>query len=101
MRRRMEERRMERMDRQRPGTISGFGGSSNYDAAKGAGASSFKYWDGDIYVQETQRRHLGHELKVIERIRVDDNNLVYKHEVTGPGGKRDKREIVFDLARES
>jgi hypothetical protein len=91
MRRRMEEPRMEVMNRQRPGTIGGFTGSSHYDPSKGAGASSFKYWDGDTFVQETQRRHLGNELKVIERIRVDGQRLIYKHEVTGPGEQRDER----------
>jgi hypothetical protein len=55
MRQRMQERRMEVMKRQRPGTIAGFGGSSHYDPDKGSGASSFKYWDGDTYVQETLR----------------------------------------------
>ena len=43
------------------------------------------------------RRHLGHELTVSERIRVDGQRLIYKHEITGPGEKRDEREIVFDL----
>jgi len=34
---------------------------------------------------------------VSERIRVDGQRLIYKHEITGPGEKRDEREIVFDL----
>jgi hypothetical protein len=94
----MEERQLEVKQRQRPGTFSGFGGSSGYDPTKGAGASSFNYWDGDTYIQETYRHHKGHKLTVIERIRLDGQRLVYKHEVEGPGGKRDEREITFDLS---
>ena len=56
-----------------------------------------RYWEKDTYIQETHRRHLGHELTVSERIRVDGQRLIYKHEITGPGEKRDEREIVFDL----
>jgi hypothetical protein len=97
MRKRMDERRLEMMQRQKPGTIAGFGGTSNYDPTKGAGASSFNYWDGDTYIQETYRRHLGHEFTVIERIRIDGQRLIYKHQITGPGEKRDEREIIFDL----
>jgi len=47
---------------------------------------------------EILRRHQGHAFKVIERIRVEDKRLIYKHEITGPGGKRDEREITFELA---
>ncbi|SRR6266705_5234213 len=99
MRKRMEERRLEMMQRQRPGTVGAFGAHSNYDPSKGAGSSSFGYWDGDTYVQETYRRHHGHELTVIERIRVEGQRFVYKHEVSGPGEKRDEREIAFGLEK--
>jgi hypothetical protein len=53
--------------------------------------------DGDTYVVETYRGLHGHELTVIERIRLDGQRLIYKHEVTGPGDKRDEREVVFEL----
>ncbi len=33
----------------------------------------------------------------VERIRIDGQRLMYKHEVTGPGGKRDERETNFEL----
>ena len=97
MKKRMEERRREVMQRRKPGTISVFGGSSHYDP-KGSGASSFLYWEGDAFVTETVRSHQGHELIVIESIRLEGNHLTYKHEISGPGGKRDEREIVFDVA---
>jgi hypothetical protein len=43
-------------------------------------------------------RYKGTELSVIERIRIDGQRLIYKHEVTGPGEKGNEREeIVFDL----
>ena len=54
-------------------------------------------WEGDTLVVQTYRQHQGHELMVIERIRVDGQHLIYKHEVTGPGDKRDEREIVFEI----
>ena len=55
-------------------------------------------WEGDSFVTQTYRQHQGHELLVIERIRVDGAHLIYKHEVSGPGEKRDEREVVFDLS---
>ena len=82
---------------QRPGTDSGVGGSANYNPTTGFGSSSMSHWDSDTFVVQTYRHHQGHELKVIERIRLDGQHLIYKHEVTGPGEKRDEREIIFDL----
>ena len=52
MRKKMEVRRLEVIQRQKPGTIAGFGGTSHYDPAKGAGASSFQYWEEDTYIQK-------------------------------------------------
>src|ERR1051326_599857 len=95
MRQRMEDRKREVMQRQKPGTIAAFGGSSNYDPDKGVASSSFNHWDNGMYVQESFRRYKGHELMVIERIRIDGQRLIYKHEISGPGGKRDEREIAF------
>ena len=97
MRQRMDERRREVMQRQRPGMIGGFGGSGNYDPDRGSASSSFSHWDDDTFVTETLRRHKGHEFTVIERVRVDGRHVIYKHEITGPGGKHDEREITFDL----
>jgi hypothetical protein len=97
MRKRMEERRLEVMQRQKPGTIAGFGGSADHNPATGSRSSSFNYWDGDTYVQETHRHHQGHQLKVVERIRAEGKHLIYKHEITGPGDKHDERETTFDI----
>jgi hypothetical protein len=36
-------------------------------------------------------------MMVSERLRVDGKRLIYKHEITGPGDKRDEREITFEL----
>src|SRR2546422_190307 len=94
MRKRMEGRRREMRHGQKPGTTAGFGGSDRYDPAKGAGSSSFQYWEDDTFVQETLRNHKGHELTVVERIGIDGKRLVYKHEITGPGDKHDQREII-------
>ena len=98
MHQRMEDQRREVMKHQRPGTISGFGGSSSFNPDKGVGSSSFNYWDGGTFVQETLRRYKGHELRIVERIGLDGARLIYKHEVSGPRGKRDEREIAFDIS---
>src|SRR2546428_10384841 len=78
MRKRMEGRRREMMQGQKPATIAGFGGSGGYDPAKGAGSSSFHYWAGDTFVQETLRNHKGHELTIVEHIRAGGDRLIYK-----------------------
>ena len=59
--------------------------------------SSGERWEGDTLVRETMRNHGGHELRTVERIRIEGNRLVYRHEVAGPGGKHDEREITFDI----
>src|SRR5215831_20641865 len=46
--------------------------------------AGFSRWDGDTYVVETHRSVRGHELTIVERLRGE--HLIYKHEVTGPGG---------------
>jgi hypothetical protein len=97
MRQRMDQRRVEWQQRQRPGTISGFTSGRYYDRDKGAGSSAFRSWDGDTFIVETDHRHKGHAFTVVERTRLEGNRLIYRHEVTGPGDKRDEREIVFDL----
>jgi hypothetical protein len=94
----MEERRLGAIQRQKPGTIAGFGGSGSYDADRGSASSSFSHWDDDTFVTETLRRHKGHEFTVVERIRVDRTQLIYKHEITGPGDKHDEREIAFEVS---
>jgi len=68
-----------------------------YDPSRGTASSSFTYWDGGTFVTETLRRHKGHEFTVTERIRVEDDRLIYKHEITGPGKKHDEREINFEI----
>jgi hypothetical protein len=55
------------------------------------------HWEGDTLIVQTYRQHQGHELMVIEHIRVEGSHLIYKHELQGPGDKRDEREVVFDL----
>ena len=95
-----EEAKKRMVAQQRPGTISGFGGTANYNPTTGSGSSGTSQWEGDTLVVQTYRQHQGHEILVIERIRVDGQHLIYQHEVTGPGDKRDEREIVFDLARD-
>jgi hypothetical protein len=59
--------------------------------------SSGERWEGDTLVRETMRNHGGQELRTVERIRIESNRLVYRHEVAGPGDKHDEREVVFDI----
>ncbi len=61
-------------------------------------SSTLQRWDGDTFVSERKHALKGYDVMVIERIRVDGQRLIYKHEVRGPGGKREEREITFDLA---
>ena len=98
MRQRMEERRLRAIQRQKPGTIAGFGGHGRYDPDRGTASSSFSHWDDDTFVTETLRRHKGHESTVVERVRVDGKHLIYRHEIIGPGDKHDEREIAFDVS---
>jgi len=63
-----------------------------------SGYWSFDHLDGDTLVVETHRYKDGHQLSIIERIHIQDEHLIYEHEITGPRGKRDEREIVFDLS---
>ena len=97
MQQRMEERRLGATQRQKPGTIAGFGGSGSYDPDRGSASSSFSHWDDDTFVTETLRRHKGHELTIVERVRVDGTHLIYKHEITGPDNHYE-REIVFEVS---
>ena len=55
------------------------------------------HWDGDTFVVQTYRQYSGHEMMVMERIRIDGERLIYRHEITGPGDKHDEREITFDV----
>jgi hypothetical protein len=63
-----------------------------------SGSWTFEHVDGDTLVVETRRYQDGHELAIVERIRIQDGRMNYKHEVTGPRGKHDERDIVFDLS---
>lgn len=54
--------------------------------------------EGDTAIIETLRFHKGHALRIIERIRLQDHGqLIYSHEITGPNGKAEAREIAFDI----
>jgi|SRR5215470_8186055 len=59
--------------------------------------SSLQGWEGDTLVTERKNHFHGHELIVIERIRIDGQHLIYKHEITGPGEKHEEREIIFNI----
>src|SRR5262245_49813516 len=59
--------------------------------------AGFSRWDSDTYVVSTYRHIGGHELEIVESMRVQGEHLIYKVEITGPGGKREEREIRFDV----
>ena len=92
-----EEMRQKMIAHQRPGTIGGFGASGNYNPATGSGSYGMSQWEGDTFVVQTYRQHQGHELIVIERIRIDGRQLIYKHEVTGPGPKHHESDVTFEI----
>ena len=62
-----------------------------------SGYWSFDHLDGDTLVIETHRYKDGHELSIIESIRVEGEYLIYKHKITGPGGKREESEVIFEV----
>jgi hypothetical protein len=62
--------------------------------------AGFSRWDGDTYVVETHRSVRGHELTIVESLRVESERVIYKHEVTGPGGQHDEREVTFEVRAE-
>jgi hypothetical protein len=59
--------------------------------------SSREGWEDGTYIRETVRNHWGHDVKVVERIRIEGGRLIYQHEVLGPGDKHDEREVVFNI----
>jgi len=49
---------------------------------------------------ELRRREMRRGQKpgtIVERIRIEGPRLFYKHEVLGPGGTREEREVIFDF----
>jgi len=62
--------------------------------------AGFSRWDGDTYRVGTYRQVRGHELEIDESILVQGEHLIYKHEIAGPGGKREERDITFSLTHE-
>jgi hypothetical protein len=101
MRKRHDDQRDEikkRMaERPRRGGLSAYGGGGGYTPAMRSGSSSMSHWEGDALVVQTYRMHLGNELLITERFYLDGRHLVYEHAASGPGNKRDEREIVFEI----
>jgi hypothetical protein len=62
--------------------------------------SSGERWEDDTLIRETMRNHGGHELRTVDRIRIEGSSLIYKHAVTGPGGKLNEREVTFDIPQD-
>ena len=104
--RHMYEKRLKEVQEAHVGEIDGVaigGGSMEWPLAGSAAPLKSGYWsfdheDGDTLVVETHRYKDGHELAIVERIRIQDERLVYGHEITGPQGKREQREIIFDIS---
>jgi len=81
----------------RPGINPGFG-SGSYDLVTRSGSSSQSHLDGDTLVVQTRYYHLGNLLDVTQSIRlIEDKELVYKHEVSGPNGQTVDHEIRFKI----
>src|SRR5262245_36358452 len=103
--RHMYEKRLKEVQEAQGEAIGGVGiggGSAEWPldhaATLKSGYWSFDRLDGEALVVETHRYKDGHELAIVERIAIKDEHLIYKHEITGPRGKRDEWEIVFDVS---
>jgi hypothetical protein len=101
---RIQQENLERMRRSmRPGTAGTCGGGGSYTVGSGGkienGAFSFSRTEDKTAVVETHRFHGGHEITIIERLRLaqDGKTLIYFHEITGPQGTTDRKEIRFDV----
>ena len=99
----VREQQLERMRGSiRPGTGGGGGGGGSYQMGPGGrreyGHQGYSYWEGDAVVVVTHRFHAGHELVIEERLRmVDGTQLSYSHEITGPDGTTERREVTFSV----
>ena len=93
-------RHMERADAAlRPGTSGGRGAIGGL-SLKGDGHQSSTHWEDQTAVTQTWRYHKGHELNIVEKLRLDQDGkaLVYIHEITGPKDVSHRHEMTFDLA---
>lgn len=96
-----EEHRQRMRGSMRPGMGGGGGGGASYRMGPSGrveyGHNSYSYWEDDSVVVVTHRFHAGHELVIEERLRLDGEagRLFYAHEVIGPDGVREKREVGF------
>jgi hypothetical protein len=100
---RMNREHHERMRRSmRPGTAGGGGGGS-YSMGSGGrienGRFSFSRWEEKTAVVENHQFHQGHEIRIIERMRMDTDGkmLIYVAEIVGPNGKAHQHEITFEV----
>jgi hypothetical protein len=97
MKSRRDEMRKRQAEHLRPGTLTSFGGGGRFNLPLRTGSSGMSQWEGDTFVAQTYRYHLGHELLITEGVRLDGQQLIYSHSVTGPGDKSDTREVVFEI----
>jgi hypothetical protein len=54
--------------------------------------------DGDGWVAQGRFLYDGHEFTVRQQFVPDAAAMVYTHEISGPRGKRDVREVIFQLS---
>src|SRR5258708_24026469 len=101
--REFREQQLERMRGSvRPGPGGGGGGGGSYQMGPGGrredGHQACSYWEGDAVGVVTHRVYSGHELVIEERLRmVDGTQLSYGHQITGPDGTTDRREVTFSV----
>jgi hypothetical protein len=82
----------------RLGTVSG-GGGGGFMRPDGYGHSSHTRWEDQTAVMDSYHFYKGHEIAVIERLRLTDDGkaIRYEHEAKGPKGDPQRHEIPFDI----
>jgi hypothetical protein len=99
---RMEQFRQEQMEKMsqslRPGTTGGGGGGGEIHPG-GYGHTSHSRIEDGTSVLESLHFYDGHEIAVVERLKVaeDKKSIRYTHEAKGPKGEMHVNEIVFDV----
>jgi hypothetical protein len=91
----------ERLARLREKFVGGSGSGRirpGYDGQKGRrGVWSARHSEGDVAVHEAHHFFDEHEFTIIESFTPEERGLVYRHEITAPNGRSDRREIIFPI----
>jgi hypothetical protein len=94
----MFDQRLNQMRAQFSGYSSSGSMRQGYDGLKGRrGHYGMERAEGTALVRVDHRWFDEHEFTILERFSPEERGLVYRHEITGPDGQSDSREIVFPI----